>query len=301
MVPNTFSLLPDDSKDDIGDALDLKAIRESKGLTLKDIFEMTRISVVNLEAIENNALHLLPAPVYTKTFIKTYAKALGVDSKNILERYAKHLGTLNTSLPEEPTKKTAPKINIPLRASIWSITALIFCSLVFLSFALRDKTEMEVRAPAHQNDPAKLPDNARQPDGTNQKAPTAESSQAVQKPETAPLVSQQEGMRLTTTPMQLSVPTPAAMIANEKHRQSGASPLQYRLSITAKELTWIKIVSDHNPPYEILLKPGEKLDRSAAERFLLDIGNAGGIDAEFQGNSMGNLGKSGEVVHLKLP
>jgi hypothetical protein len=34
---------------------------------------------------------------------------------------------------------------------------------------------------------------------------------------------------------------------------------------------------------------------------MIDVGNAGGIDIDFQGKSLGNLGKQGEVVHLKLP
>ena len=68
----------------------------------------------------------------------------------------------------------------------------------------------------------------------------------------------------------------------------------------ARELTWLRIKADHNPPYEILLKPGEKIEKSASQ-FMIDIGNAGGITIEFQGKSLGNLGKQGEVVHLSLP
>jgi hypothetical protein len=49
-----------------------------------------------------------------------------------------------------------------------------------------------------------------------------------------------------------------------------------------------------------LLKPGEKIEKSASQ-FMIDIGNAGGIAIEFQGKSLGNLGKQGEVVHLTLP
>lgn len=312
MIHNNHTFLldnPEHNGDDADGALDLKAIRESKGLTLKDIFKMTRISVVNLEAIENNDLHLLPAPVYTKTFIKTYAKALGVDSKNILERYAKHLRSLSASLPEEQAEKPARKIIIPPRALIWSIAVLIFCSLIFLSLALHDKTEMEVRAPARPKQEIKTPDAAIQPDNTSLKLQPAESSPAASKPSTVPIVTQKAAVS-PAVPQQTGpgagtvkapVPTPAAVSRDQSGQKAAASGAQYRLRITAKELTWLKIVSDQNPPYEILLQPGEKLDRSTAEFFQLDIGNAGGIDAEFQGKPLGNLGKSGEVVHLKLP
>jgi hypothetical protein len=75
---------------------------------------------------------------------------------------------------------------------------------------------------------------------------------------------------------------------------------KYPLIMEARELTWLRIKEDHNPPYEILLQPGEKIEKSASQ-FMLDIGNAGGISVEFRGKSLGNLGIKGEVVHLSLP
>lgn len=303
MVQNNYSLLPDNNDDNAGSALDLKAIRESKGLTLKDIFKITRISVVNLEAIENNDLHLLPAPVYTKTFIKTYAKALGVDSKNILERYAKHLESLKETLPEEQAKISAQKKALSPPVLIWSIATLIFCSLIFLSFALHDKTEMDVSAPVHP------PQTTKVVDGSSQEAPPADVSTAASTIETAPVVTekapvppkvvqQKDPVVETVKP---PAPIPVAVSGDQNRQKEAVSPARYRLSITARELTWLKIVSDQNPPYEILLKPGDKIDRSATKSFQVDIGNAGGIDVEFQGKSTGSLGKSGEVIHLNLP
>jgi len=49
-----------------------------------------------------------------------------------------------------------------------------------------------------------------------------------------------------------------------------------------------------------LLKRGEKIERKAAS-FDLDIGNAGGIKIQFKGKNIENLGKSGQVTHLRLP
>ena len=72
---------------------ELKATREALGLSLADLFQRTRISVAYLQAIENNDFHLLPVPVYTKNFIKTYASALGIDSKPILINYEDYLNS----------------------------------------------------------------------------------------------------------------------------------------------------------------------------------------------------------------
>jgi hypothetical protein len=51
----------------------------------------------------------------------------------------------------------------------------------------------------------------------------------------------------------------------------------------------------------MILKPGQKVERFASDRFVVDVGNAAGIDVTFQGRSMGNLGEQGQVVHLTLP
>ena len=54
---------------------ELKTKREALGLSLADIFQRTRISVSNLQAIENNDFHLLPTSAYYKKFyqnLRTY-------------------------------------------------------------------------------------------------------------------------------------------------------------------------------------------------------------------------------------
>lgn len=73
------------------------------------------------------------------------------------------------------------------------------------------------------------------------------------------------------------------------------------IKIDAQEPTWIRIKVDDELPSEITLRPGETIARTASASIQLDIGNAGGVEVIFQGKSLGKLGKSGEVVHLKFP
>ena len=83
---------------------DLKALREAKGLSLQDIYKSTRISVTNLKAIENGQYQLLPAPVFARTFIRSYAQAIGAESEILLAAYEKYLQSLNA--PSGPEKET---------------------------------------------------------------------------------------------------------------------------------------------------------------------------------------------------
>jgi cytoskeleton protein RodZ len=73
------------------------------------------------------------------------------------------------------------------------------------------------------------------------------------------------------------------------------------LVIETRDLSWIRITEDQNPSYQVLLKPGDRIERLASDYFQLDIGNAGGVNLIYQGKSLGSLGKQGEVIHLRLP
>src|SRR5512136_3053405 len=86
--------------------LKLKEIREARGLSLKTIFETTRVGLVNLTAIENGDYNRLPPPVYARDFIRKYARAIGIDEKPILNRYEKHLESLKP--PQEGTEVRKP-------------------------------------------------------------------------------------------------------------------------------------------------------------------------------------------------
>src|SRR3990172_9862216 len=86
--------------------IDLKALREARGLTVNDIYQATRISVVNLESLEKGEFQHLPPPIYTKAYINAYAKLLDIDAKQIIIRYDKYLAAVARAGEEEPCQLT---------------------------------------------------------------------------------------------------------------------------------------------------------------------------------------------------
>jgi len=94
-----------------------------------------------------------------------------------------------------------------------------------------------------------------------------------------------------------TAPAPAPVVTPPPRQQEK----ELRIAITARELTWLRITADDETPTEILLRPGERIARTASSSLALDIGNAGGVEVTFQGKSLGVLGQSGEVVHLQFP
>jgi cytoskeleton protein RodZ len=279
----------------------LKSIRESKGLTLKDIFERTRISVTILVAIENGDFQLLPPPVFTKSFIKIYAKALAIDSDVILKRYEQYLEILNPTHQEAKIKEFPKSARLFYKVFSWGLFIIITVGLVTFSLSSYETLinvvknqapEVEKKQFGLKNTDAieKTPKNET-PDQTDVVTKTQEGDY-----QSIPLAQVQP----TLTEAQEKQKINQGEAAEDINRKSVDTDETYEITMEARELTWLRITEDNDPPYEILLQPGEKIERDA-RRFVIDVGNAGGIEIKFQGKSLGNLGERGQVLHLKLP
>lgn len=279
----------------VGSYPDLKALRESLGRALKDISQKTRIRIVYLEAIESGRFKSLPERTYAESFIRTYGRELGVDSGEILSHYRKYLRD-QAGIPEDqavriPNKepgsvKTSVVMSRWLRERIsifrrvsehlnvlgWTVAVLLVAGAVFFFFFLtdedRDSDVLRVppAASVTKEAPADTPVKPAEPVKEERKeGPSVTAPESPAKPEVVP----------------------------------EAVPL--KLLVTATQTTWVRITEDDNPSYQVLMKPGDTVERTAEKAFTIDVGNAGGIDIQFQGKSLGRLGKSGEVVHLTLP
>jgi len=286
--------------------LSLKETRKALGLTLKDIFQRTRITAVNLEAIENGDLHLLPAPIYTRNFIKTYARALGVDSNPLLESYEEYLSSLQiveAPAPENLTENISflDKI-VQYKAYLWTAAALIFVIIVSLLISLQHQSATDINSDLSGKmtaiDTEKKVDTLSPP--TKETVPLNEQTKTIPPPalneanKTKQIPAQSNVIRqesAATQPRASNVQNTRALASSEEASL---------LIIEATEETWIRIKADQNPSYQIILKPGEKIKRKAAS-FNMDVGNAGGVKIQFRGKNIDNTGKSGEVIHLQLP
>jgi cytoskeletal protein RodZ len=57
----------------------LKRARETQGVDLRDIAAATKISVAALEALERNDYSRLPGGIFSRSFVRSYALAVGLD------------------------------------------------------------------------------------------------------------------------------------------------------------------------------------------------------------------------------
>jgi flagellar biosynthesis protein FlhG len=69
----------------------LRKVRESQGIEIADIAARTKISLVHLNALENESFGELPAPVYVQGFVQQVAKYLKLDPAQVAKTYMRRL------------------------------------------------------------------------------------------------------------------------------------------------------------------------------------------------------------------
>ena len=98
----------------------LQRARQARGLTLEEVERDTRISRRYLEALENENFGLLPAPVYARGFLRTYARYLGLEPANLLPLFP-------VGYVEEPVLQPWPKV---ARPRTWPSSGLLAGAVV---------------------------------------------------------------------------------------------------------------------------------------------------------------------------
>ncbi len=67
----------------------IKLLREQKGLTIRNVADMTKVNARYLELIEEEGYQKLPARAYVRGFLTLYAKALGCNPDKVAIDYLK--------------------------------------------------------------------------------------------------------------------------------------------------------------------------------------------------------------------
>jgi cytoskeleton protein RodZ len=98
------------------------------------------------------------------------------------------------------------------------------------------------------------------------------------------------------TPVEETGATPAIINTPDTQTVSGKA-----LTATVSERTWVKIIADDTAPKEYIFQPGATHTWRAERGFDVTVGNAGGIEFSFNGETIKNLGEIGEVKKLRFP
>jgi cytoskeletal protein RodZ len=65
----------------------LRAARERKGVSLRQIATATKISIAALEALERNDISRLPGGIFSRAFVRSYASEVGLDPEATIQDF----------------------------------------------------------------------------------------------------------------------------------------------------------------------------------------------------------------------
>lgn len=133
----------------------LREARMRARIDISEIEAKTKIRAKYLRALENEEWGLLPGPTYVRTFLRTYAEALGLDAKLLVEEYKlRHEPPSDHDLmPISPPRRppNAPGPRMPRWVPVAVMVGLLLVGLFALgTLAGEDESPeaTEVRIPA---------------------------------------------------------------------------------------------------------------------------------------------------------
>ena len=282
----------------------LQQARKKKGLSLETVASQTRIQEHHLQALETEDFVNLPAKVFAKGFVRSYAKVLGLDEEEALQHFLRASGTFyEQHQPDQSQPHVQVKLDAAPRPSInWSLVlgVLVLIAIGAIWYGLPKQQETpnaltEPEAPIAL-EPTEQPIPPTPPPPENSTPVTPVNSPPIQPSPpipASPSATPSPVAPISTKPI-LSTPPPLTIdesIAEESHA----------LEIEATQLTWVVVQSDEQTPNEALLQPGQRITWKANKQFQLTLGNAAGVVIRLDGQPQGPFGKPGQVVRdIKL-
>jgi cytoskeletal protein RodZ len=238
---------------------ELRRERVVRDISLEEISIATKISVRLLDALERSDLTRLPAPAFTRGFIRAYANHLGIDAEEKVNAYLADLAAMKTDA-EAPasTKRPRPRSRFWRgRKTAGSIVAGV--SAILLLSGLIARPELRRPRPEARRLPATL-------------EPISFRNVTVSNEPTPPIRTE---------------PPPASLPAAEE---------RVVLLLECDGDSWMELSADGQTVFSGLLRRGERRAFESRQGFRLTLGNAGGVRVTVDGRSLERLGPVGSVL-----
>jgi len=254
----------------------LKKARESQGISLESVHEATKIPMDALRAIEENYKIKILTEFYYNSFLKIYAKYLGLDVAQFLDQNKKVIKArpmesdyeLNFNLLETINRKLTKERK---RQIVMVLAGLFCCWLVFkLAFML-----------VHRK--PKDPNTAK-----------AVKTQAMKKTEPAKEAPQKIESPIKSGQVEQAIPVmPKAIPAPMMDPAAPNNTKSIVLTVRAKKESWLRVKTDGNVVYQSTLNVGDVETWEANEEIEITGRNISELEFEHNGKMIGSLGKAG--------
>lgn len=285
-----------------------KREREKMGFTVEQVVEVTRLRKHFVEALENDDWDNLPSGVFVRGFIRSYAQVVGLDEKRVLELY--EASTPIKSAPPRPlVKPSRAKIGPLLLLAILLIGVAVLILWILYPFSIYSPIQPEIPP---QSESVQEPSNAMQSEVSVPEKPAVKIREEDMTEETNVMQEQesqvQEAQKVEVSSVEVEPPAESTVyepasteLASELASGNEAASARFVLTGHVKARTWIRICVDDQEPKEYIFQPGSRPQWKGEDGFNVLVGNAAGIEFDFNEKRLENLGELGMVVRLRLP
>jgi cytoskeleton protein RodZ len=281
----------------VGETLRRERLRQN--LDLEQVSQELKISSRFLTAIEDERFDRLPAGVFAKSFVRQYARLLGLDDDELAGQVQRAIEPPSLSgNPNAPDVPPLPDIQAP-RIDNWDyvgdrgrfewastlpalalvVVVMLVCSGVYAFWqrARQPIATAQTAAPPATAPARQAPVQPEPAAGTQAPAPTdAPAAQITPNPAPAP-----------------PPPTPA----NSADRPANGP---VHVELTAEEAVWVLAKADGKFLFSGTLEPKQTRAVDANERLTLRLGNAGGVSIKLNGKDVGPVGPKGQVREVQF-
>jgi cytoskeleton protein RodZ len=294
----------------VGESLRRERLR--RNLELDQISRELRISHRFLEAIEAEQFDQLPAPIFVKSFVRQYARLLGLNDEELaaeIQRLTEPVEIVPPG-PEEP-KQVMQEIHIPkmewekvgerrfrwggpLSALAGVVAVMLACSAIYAWWQRPRPRPVappvtNTLQPVAQNPPAATPEPpvaTAEPAATPIAAIPAAQTTPASSPAAPPAASEQPAA-VQAKPIELPAVSAGAPAA--------VSDKPFRVELTAEEPVWVLARANGKYLFSGTLEANQTRLVEASGTLLLRFGNAGGVNVTLNGKNLGTLGPKGQV------
>ena len=285
----------------------LKEKRESKNLTLNDIYAETGIAKKYLEALENSDFLKFPNKVYARSYLRDYANYLCLDSCDLLEKFEAVYSFIKEgpaekeeeqpeTLSEEPDVKYP--IELPNENSFLGKTVGIFIIFILLCGGayLIGKNKIGFFKTDVNTSPAVQTDNKKPDIPVVKQAEQITAEKAENKAGEKPQEAKKETVQAVkeqTNPQE--TPKPAVKPQPAKPVKKVGS-----LTIYADKELWVRVEADGKRVFEGTVPGGKNRVFSVKDNIKIRGGEASICHIVADGKNMGKLGTPGQPFNITM-
>src|SRR5688572_7841802 len=120
----------------------LSEARKRRGMTLRQIADLTKLSMTTLQQIERNELDRLPGGIFSRGYLRAHAAEVGVNPEEVVDEYL-------VQLPAQPAAEARTVVRTPDmdnahggRVVVLEILAIVVAVMAYASF--RDSRQSQV-------------------------------------------------------------------------------------------------------------------------------------------------------------